>query len=113
MGCNGLGFMRRRSRGGRCPLHSIPVSKAQRGGQRPKPAPAVSIKPAPSPRPVFGLKRISSCREAGLVFSPNPETSGESTCPTVYCDVRERPRLVSPRRLTRQISVLGLVRVLS
>ena len=58
------------------------MSKAQRGGGRPKPAPAVSIEPAPSPRPaVFGLKRISSCREAGLVFSPNLETSEESTLP--------------------------------
>ncbi len=36
-----------------------------------------------SRRPVFGLKGMSGRREAGLVFFPNPEASGESPCPTV------------------------------
>ena len=36
---------------------------------------------------------------------------GESPGPTVYCDHPRPPVLVSLRRLTRQKSVLGLVRV--
>jgi hypothetical protein len=49
-------------------------------GDSAKLASAMSIA---SRRPVFGLKGMSGRREAGLVFFPNPEASGESPCPTV------------------------------